>query len=67
MIAACFRHQHPEAFRDCAPPAEGDVPPGLRFGPGDSYEAQPAIPEEPMGQPVAIESRDSAEDAAGWA
>lgn len=54
MIAACFRHQHPEAFGGT--PVEGPVlPVEVRYGRDDRRE--PAFPqvmsEEAMGYPEA--------------
>ena len=54
MIAACFRHQHPEAFGGDVVPGVA-VPSELFFG---RVESQPspvvsAVPEEPMGYPGA--------------
>ena len=55
MIAACFRHQHPEAFgRD---PVPGVVlPPPLRYG-RDEIRPSPisdALPEERLARPDVI-------------
>lgn len=67
MVMACLRHQHPEAYRDCEPPAEPSIPTGLRYGPGDHLPETPSIPEEPMGVGACAPADDTAWDAASWA
>jgi len=54
MIAACFRHQHPEAFGGT--PVEGPVlPVEVRYGRDDMREPAftKAISDEAMGHPEA--------------
>jgi hypothetical protein len=54
MIAACFRHQHPEAFGGT--PVEGPVlPVEVRYGRDDLREPAftQVMREEPMGHPEA--------------
>jgi hypothetical protein len=54
MIAACFRHQHPEAFGG-TPVAGPALPMEVRYGRDDRREPvfTQVIGEEPMGHPEA--------------
>lgn len=54
MIAACFRHQHPEAFG--RPPVSGAIlPVDVRYGRDEMRQSAPseAMSEELMGHPDA--------------
>lgn len=55
MINQCFRHQHPEAY---GRPEVSDVPlpRDLRYGAEETIPATPILPEEPMGNPGAVEA-----------
>jgi hypothetical protein len=61
MIAACFRHQHPEAFG--REPVPGVVLPiNLRYGRDEIWQSPPteALPEECLNRRVAPLSADGA-------
>jgi len=53
MIAACFRHQHPEDFGR-AMVDEGPIPPELRYGTDHVHPSGRIFPEESMGDPDAL-------------
>lgn len=57
MIAACFRHQHPEAFGGSPVPCPV-LPEAVCYGRDDASRpaATPIIDEEPMGHPEALRS-----------
>lgn len=56
MVSRCLRHQCPELLDpNRAAPAEAAVPMSLRYGGGEIPSGGPALAEEPMGAPDAIQ------------